>query len=155
MQHSVGVTRYAGYHRHVPWELYHHVIATWLKLYPKAMIGVYSQGNRSEFLHLLSGDSVHLELNTEIEMTFHHLVTAPNLVMASPWLRSSVGMPLCHTRSIIRLMHLRRAAHLAQVFAVDGGRRLCSLFWEALPSHSTEQCAALSKCLFSEQVVTP
>ena len=69
--------------RFVDMSLYVQVVTDWLAHEPDARIGIYSEGSPGDF-SALSGISshVHLVLNGDIEVAFHHFVTARHLAVA-------------------------------------------------------------------------
>jgi len=68
--------------RWVDMSLYVQVVTDWLAHEPDARIGIYSEGSPGDFLPLSGISShVHLELNGDIEVAFHHFVTARHLAV--------------------------------------------------------------------------
>ena len=71
-----------GWDRWIPDEVYDNVITDWLAHSPNAKIGLYSEGNPTDFVAIIKfRPQVHLVLNGEAETAFHHFVTAPALAV--------------------------------------------------------------------------
>jgi len=72
-------------------EAYREIILLLKKDYPDYSIGLYSQGDTSDFKDLLDLD-VSFQLNTPLEEVFHHFVTAKILVTAKSSLSFAAGI---------------------------------------------------------------
>mmetsp|Transcript_28620 Transcript_28620/g.63630 ORF Transcript_28620/g.63630 Transcript_28620/m.63630 type:complete len:372 (-) Transcript_28620:150-1265(-) len=73
--------------------VYAALISDWLYHCPDASIAIYSEGQAEQFRNITHADGrVRLVLNGDLRVTYHHLVTAPVLVVAHSAFSVSAGL---------------------------------------------------------------